>query len=401
MRFRPLLPVALLAFVVLVGATASRPRAASSPADPTSGRDIFRHDTFGDEQLWTGALRMHEAVAKLDPKTALSVGLKVDLEALPAKTVAALKAGQVDLTSPAVTLDLLRANAVVGVKGTVSEAGTLTSVGVTCALCHSTVDDSLVPGIGKRLDGWANTSLDVGAILALSPALDAAAKAEFKKWGPGKYDPRHHYFDGAKIVPLNATSVPIDIPAIYGLKGVGFETVTGDGPVSYWNAYVGIGQMGGKGTFRDPRLKMSIQQSPDLVTPKLKALLDYQLSLEAPKPPASSFDGAAASRGRQVFEGKATCARCHQGSTRTDVGTSGSPVLHDPADVGADATYAARSATKRYRATPLRGLFQHGPYFHDGSAKDLAAVVARYEQRLRLSLTDAESRDLVEYLKSL
>jgi cytochrome c peroxidase len=146
---------------------------------------------------------------------------------------------------------------------------------------------------------------------------------------------------------------------------------------------------------------MSIEQSPDLVTPKLKALLDYQLSLEAPKPPASSFDGAAASRGRRVFERKATCARCHQGSTRTDVGTSVSPVLHDPADVGADATYAARSATKRYRATPLRGLFQHGPYFHDGSAKDLAAVVARYEQRLRLSLTDAERRDLVEYLKSL
>jgi hypothetical protein len=195
--------------------------------------------------------------------------------------------------------------------------------------------------------------------------------------------------------------VPIVIPAIYGLKGVGFETVTGDGPISYWNAYVGIGQMGGKGTFRDPRLKISIEQSPDLVTPKLKALLDYQLSLEAPKPSASSFDGAAASRGRQVFDGKATCARCHRGSTRTDVGTSASPVLHDPAEVGADATYAARSATKRYRATPLRGLFQHGPYFHDGSAKDLAAVVARYEQRLRLSLTDAERRDLVEYLKSL
>ena len=214
--------------------------------------------------------------------------------------------------------------------------------------------------------------------------------------GPGSYDPRHHYFDGAKIVPLNATSVPIDIPAIYGLKGVGFETITGDGPISYWNAYVGIGQMGGKGTFRDPRLKISIEQSPDLVTPKLKALLDYQLSLEAPKPPASSST-AAASRGRQVFERKATCARCHQGSTRTDVGTSASPVLHDPAEVGADSTYAARSATKRYRATPLRGLFQHGPYFHDGSAKDLAAVVARVRAAAPPSLTDAERRDLVEY----
>jgi mono/diheme cytochrome c family protein len=401
MRFRPLLTIAPLAFLVLVGAIASRPPAASTAADLTSGRDIFRHDTFGDEQLWTGALRMHEAVATLAPKTALAVGLKVDLEALPAKTVAAIKAGQVDLTSPAVTLDLLRANAIVGVRGTISESGTLTSVGVTCALCHSTVDDALVPGIGKRLDGWANTSLDVGAILALSPALDAAAKAEFKTWGPGKYDPRHHYFDGTKIVALNATSVPIDIPAIYGLKGVGFETVTGDGPISYWNAYVGIGQMGGKGTFRDARLKVSIDQSPDLVTPKLKALLDYQLSLDAPKPPASSVDGAAASRGRQVFEGKATCARCHQGPTRTDVGTGATPVLHDPAEVGADAGYAARSASKRYRATPLRGLFQHAPYFHDGSAKDLAAVVARYEQRLRLSLTAAERRDLVEYLKSL
>src|SRR5207237_98328 len=187
------------------------------------GRAIFRFDTFGDEQLWTDVLRMHEAVATVNPATALAVGLKVDVDALPTPVIAALQAGQVDLTNPAVTVELLRLNAVVGVKGTVSDTGQLTKVGITCALCHSSVDDSFAPGIGKRLDGWANTDLNVGAIVALSPALDEATKAEFRTWGPGKYDPRHHAFDGTNIVPLNNPSLPIVIPSIYGLKGVGFE----------------------------------------------------------------------------------------------------------------------------------------------------------------------------------
>src|SRR5687767_11378170 len=256
------------------------------------GMAIFRYETFGDEQLWTDVLRMHEVIPSVDPATALAVGLKVDVDALPAGVVAALQAGQVDLTDPAVTVELLRLNAVVGVKGTVDETGRLTKVGVTCALCHSSVDNSFAPGIGKRLDGWANTDLNVGAIVALSPALDDATKAEFNAWGPGKYDPRHHAFDGLNLVSLNSPSLPIVIPPIYGLAGVGFETVTADGPISYWNSYVGVGQMGGQGRFNDPRIGLSITQTPDLVTPKLPALLAYQLSLRAPKAPKGSVDQA-------------------------------------------------------------------------------------------------------------
>ena len=213
---------------------------------------------------------MHEPIATVDPATALAVGLKVDVDALPPAIVAALRAGQVDLTSPAVTTELLRLNAVVGVKGTVNETGQLTSVGVTCALCHSTVDNSFAPGIGKRLDGWANLDLNVGAIVALSPALPDTLKAEFRTWGPGKYDPRHHAFDGTNLISLNSPSRPIVIPSIYGLKGVGFETYTADGPIWYWNSYVGVGQMGGHGNFSDPRLGLFITQTPDLVTPKLR-----------------------------------------------------------------------------------------------------------------------------------
>ncbi len=279
-----------------------------------------------------------------------------------------------------------------------------TSVGITCALCHSTVDDALTTGIGHRLDGWANTTLDVGAIVALSPALDTATKEEFSSWGPGKYDPRHHYFDGTALVPLNSPSLPIVIPPIYGLQRVGFETVSGDGPISYWNAYVGVGQMGGHGSFRDPRIDVRISQHPDLVTPKLLPLLAYQLTLTKPRPPAGSFDAVAALRGREVFRGAAGCARCHQGPAFTDV-LSGPPrqwpVLHDPAEVGTEAGYAARTATKRYRTTPLRALFQHAPYFHDGSAATLEAVVDHYDAQFGLNLSGAQKADLVHYLKSL
>lgn len=368
------------------------------------GRAIFRFDTFGDEQLWTNVLRMHEPIATVDPKTALAVGLKVDVEALPPAIIAALRAGQVNLTSPAVTTELLRLNAVVGVKGTVNETGQLTSVGVTCALCHSTVDNSFAPGIGKRLDGWANLDLNVGAIVALSPALPDTLKAEFRTWGPGKYDPRHHAFDGTNLISLNSPSLPIVIPSIYGLKGVGFETFTADGPISYWNSYVGVGQMGGHGSFSDPRIGLFITQTPDLVTPKLGALLDYQLSLRVPDPPEGSFDKEAAKRGRRVFRNEAGCVTCHQSPNFTDVLSGPSrtvPFLHDPAEVGTDPAYAARTATGKYRTTPLRGLWQHAPYFHDGSAPDLLAVVNHYNQLFALNLTAAQKADLVEFLKSL
>jgi hypothetical protein len=372
--------------------------------DTRKGRAIFRFDTFGDEQLWTNVLRMHEVIPTVDPITALGVGLKVDVEALPRATIRALRNGTVDLTDPAVTVDLLALNAVVGIKGQVDDSGHLTSVGITCALCHSTVDDVLMPGIGRRLDGWANRDLNVGAILALSPALDDALKTEFSAWGPGKYDPRHHAFDGLNLIPLNSPSLPIVIPSIYGLRGVGFETFTGDGPISYWNAYVGIGQMGGKGTFIDPRIPLVIKQSPDLVRPKLDDLLAYQLSLRTPDPPRGSVDWIAAFRGRRVFRNQAGCATCHQGSTFTDVLAGPSPrvpLLHDANEVGTDPEYASRSATKRYRTTPLRGLWQHPPYFHDGSAPDLPAVVEHYDQRFGLDLTERQKSDLVEYLKTL
>jgi mono/diheme cytochrome c family protein len=313
----------------------------------------------------------------------------------------------VNLNDPAVTVLLLKLGAVVGLKGEVRTVGgrdTLARVGITCAFCHSTVDNSFAPGIGRRQDGWPNLDLNVGAIVALSPALDEATKAEFRAWGPGKYDPRHHAFDGTNIVPLNTPSLPIVIPPIYGLDGVGFETFTGDGPISYWNSYVGVGQMGGKGNFDDPRIGLSITQKPDLVTPKLAALLEYQLSLRPPPAPAGSFDPDSAKRGKVLFRTRARCSTCHQGSTFTDV-LSGPdrnvPVLHDPAEVGMDARYAARSATGQYRTTPLRGLLQHAPYFHDGSARDLAAVVDHYDKQFGLKLTARQKADLVEYLKSL
>jgi len=370
-----------------------------------NGQQIFRFDTFGDEQLWTNVLRMHEAVADVDPTTALSVGLKVDVDALPSSIVDALRRGDgVDLTSPATTIALLRLNAVVGLKGAVNDAGQLTSLGITCALCHSTVDDSLAKGIGHRLDGWGNRDLDVGKIVSLSKAVPDASKTEFLKWGPGRYDPRHHKFDGTNLVPLNDPSIPIEIPSIFGLKQVGFETYTADGPISYWNSYVGVSQMGGHGSFHDPRIGVFITQTPDLVTPKLPALLDYQLSLRVPAPPDGSFDKEAARRGREVFRRDAGCATCHQRPAFTDV-LSGHdhdvPFLHDPAEVGTDAAYAARTATGKYRTTPLRALWQHAPYFHDGSAADLQAVVDHYDKQFGLALTPQQKADLVEYLKSI
>jgi hypothetical protein len=396
-----LISAVLLVFILAMSYVLS---GSTSAAQASPGQLIFRFDTFGDEQFWTDVLRMHEVLPTVEPKTALDVGLKVDVAALPPNLIAALRAGKVDLTNPAVTVELLRLDAVVGVKGTVDASGALTKVGVTCALCHSTVDNSFAPSIGRRLDGWANTDLNVGAIVALSPALDDATKAEFKTWGPGKYDPRHHAFDGTNIIPLNSPSVPVVIPPIYGLRGVGFETFTADGPISYWNSYVGVSQMGGQGTFIDPRIALVITQTPDLVTPKLAALLDYQLRLRTPSPSRGSFDREAAERGKELFRGQARCSTCHQPPHFTDVLSSRNrmgPVLHEPAEVGMDPTYADRSATGRYRTTPLRGLQQHAPYFHDGSAPDLLAVVNHYDALFSLGLTATQKTELVEYLKSL
>jgi len=396
--------VYLLATAMSISTAAREDDGDQQGHDRHDGQQIFRFDTFGDEQLWTDVLRMHDVIATVDPATALAVGLKVDVGALPQSLQRALRRGDVDLTDPAVTIALLQLNAVVGVKGTIDAQNHLTKVGITCALCHSTVDNSFGPGIGNRLDGWANVDLDVGKIVALSPALDDATKAEFRAWGPGKYDPRHHAFDGTNVIPLNSPSVPVVIPPAYGLRGVGFETYTGDGPISYWNSYVGVSQMGGHGSFSDPRIGLSIHQTPDLVTPKLPALLDYQLSLHAPHPPADMVDRERAQRGRALFRNEAGCSSCHQGRTFTDV-LSGSdptvPVLHAASEVGTDPRYAERSATRQYRTTPLRGLLQHPPYFHDGSAPDLPAVVDHYDQQFHLGLSPAQKADLAEYLKTL
>jgi mono/diheme cytochrome c family protein len=347
------------------------------------GQRIFRFDTFGDEQLWTDKLRMHEVIEKnVDPTTALKVGLKVDSEVLPPGILE-----KVDLKSPATTVALLKMNAVVGLQATVDANNHITRVGVTCALCHSTVDDSVMPGIGRRRDGWPNRDLNVGAIIALSPALSADKKAVYNSWGPGKYDPRYNQ-DGK--------NTPLAIPPAYGLAGITNETYTGDGPMSYWNAYVAVTQMGAHGNFSDPRLGIDIRHSPDMVTSKLPALRAYQHTLMAPPPPAGSFDAALSERGRATFT--RACSSCHVGASGSD---NNAGKLHSPAETGMDGAYAGRTTNRAYRATPLRALWQHPPYFHDGSAASLTEVVAHYDRVRDLRLTAEQERELVEYLKSL
>jgi mono/diheme cytochrome c family protein/cytochrome c5 len=378
----------------LPGDVAQAARGAHGPAAVSDGKSIFRYDTFGDETFWTDTLRMHEVIrTSVSPATALAVGLKVDADALPASVKAGIADGSVRLDVPATTVTLLKLGAVLGVVGQVDEGGTLQRVGITCALCHSQVDNSFAPGIGRRLDGWANRDLNVGAIVSLSPALTAAQKAVYGSWGPGMYDPRFN---------LDGQNVPVVLPPAFGLRHVALETYTGDGPVSYWNAYVAITQMHGHGIFSDPRIGVSVSNPPDLVSSKLDALRAYQLSLDAPEPIAGTFDADAARRGRAVFAGAARCVSCHLGGALTDVNAGR---LHSPSEVGQDPAYALRSATKRYRTTPLRGLWNppqlKGPYFHDGSAETLDEVVSHYEQRFGLSLTERQRRDLVEYLKTL
>lgn len=400
-----LLPLIAATYVAALLFTISAQQA--SGQNPFDGKEIFRFDTFGDEQLWTDVLRMHEVLPSVTPADALGAGLKVDSDALPPPVIAALKAGTLDVTDPRVTLRLLDLNAVVGVIGKVTGSG-LKSVGITCALCHSTVDNSLGDGIGKRLDGWPNRDLNVGFIVNLSPAsVIDPFRQEFAGWGPGKYDARHHIFDGTNLMlhpkAQGPETIPVVIPPAFGLQGVGFETYTGDGPISYWNSYVGVTQMGGQGIFIDPRIGVNVEQKPDRITRKLPALLAYQLSLLAPPPPAGSFIKDAATRGQAVFNGVARCATCHIPPTYTDVMRPDrtAPFLHTAAEIGADPEYAARSATGLYRTTPLRGAWQHRPYFHDGRAADFLAVVNFYNTLFNLGLTDGQKADLVEFLKSL
>ena len=372
------------------GALADTPPTASdvaaddtTPKSLAEGKRVFREETFGDEQYWTDTLHLNDVVEKaVDPTTALKVGLKVDADVLPPGILQ-----KVDLTSPATTVALLKMNAIVGVRATVDASNHITRLGVTCALCHSSVDNSVMPGIGHRMDGWPNRELNVGAIIALSPALTPAQKLVYGGWGPGKYDPRYN---------IDGKNTPLMIPPAYGLAGITNETYTAEGPISYWNAYVAVTQMHGHGNFYDKRLGIDIKQSPDLVAPTLASLRSYQHSLSAPKPLAGGFDAVAAGRGREVFD--ASCASCHSGVRGTD---NNDGVLHRAAETGMDEAYAARTATGKYRTTPLRALWQHAPYFHDGSAATLADVVTHYDKARKLALTAARQHDLVEFLKSL
>jgi hypothetical protein len=387
-------------------------------AQVEEGRRIFRFDTFGDEEFWGGRLRLHEAIATVSPRTALAVGLKVDVDALPGGLRSDLRRGRVNLDEPANTLALLRSNAVLGVTGFFDANGRLASMGIQCALCHSTVDDSLAPGIGRRLDGWANRDLNVGAIVALAPNLQPVAdllgvspatlRAVLQSWGPGRFD-AEVFMDGKAMPPSGG---PTLLPPAFGLAGVNLHTWTGWGSVTHWNAFVANLEMHGKGTFYDPRLNDpvrfpiaaangfgNVRSDPDLITAKLAALHLYQLAIPAPPPPAGSFDGQAAARGAVLFTTKAQCATCHVPPLFTEPGWN----MHRGEELGIDDFQADRAPDRRYRTAPLKGLWTHqkGGFYHDGRFPTLRDVVDHYNVVKGLGLTGPEVADLVEYLKSL
>lgn len=386
--------VRLLAAVLCLAACRQFPAPRLTNDLERQGQKVFRDDTFGDERFWTDTAKLNELVEReIQPLEALGLGLKVDLDRLNIPKFLIHNPFGVGGTK-----ELLRENAVVGIRATVDKKGHITQIGITCALCHSTVDNSFSPGIGHRLDGWPNRDLKVGEILARLPIYTDAQKAVLRSWPKGTYDPRIN-FDGQ--------STPLVLPPAYGLANVENETYTAEGPISYWNNYVAVTQMHGHGNFADPRLGVNIVQTPDMVTDKLPALRAYQHSIAAPKPPGAYYDRGAAKKGKAVFD--RSCARCHVNGTLTDnnstrtagpgIGQAG--VLHRPEETGMDPAYAERTTQKAYRTTPLRGLWQHAPYFHDGSAKTLEDVVNHYMQALHLQLSGGEKHDLIEYLKSL
>ena len=413
---------ALLLLALSPLAPASERRAAA-PNDPIAanagrmvdeGRQTFRYDTFGDQVFWSRILGIHEALKTVSPKTALAVGLKVDSGALPPGILA-----HANLDDTAVTAELLRRNAVVGVHGFFNADGTLRAAGITCALCHSTVDNSVAPGIGKRLDGWPNRDLNVGAIVNLAPNLQPVAsllgvdettvRTVLQSWGPGRFD-AELLLDGKAFRPDGKTAATL-IPPAFALAGVDGHTFTGWGSVTYWNAFVANLEMHGQGRFWDPRLNDpvkfpiaarngfgDVQSDRDLITSKLAALQLYQLAIPAPTPPSGSFDAAAAGRGKTVFT-TAGCARCHVPPLYTEPGWN----RHTPEEIGIDSFQADRSPDGHYRTTPLKGLWAHskGGFYHDGRFATLRDVVDHYDGHFGLHLTAAQKGDLVEFLKSL
>lgn len=405
------------------------PQVAAAAAVLAEGRKTFRFDTFGDEAFWGDTLKLHQAIEGkahggvgdgVSPKTALAVGLKVDATALPADVVAGVKSGVVSLDDPATTLALLKLDSVVGVKATTNPDGSLKTIGIQCALCHSTVDDAFAPGIGNRLDGWPNRDLDVGKIVSLSPDLgpvasylgvsEATVRTVLASWGPGKFD-AELFLDGKAFRPDGKSAATL-IPPAFGLAGVNLHTYTGWGSVPYWNAFVAVLEMHGQGNFTDPRLDDASQfpvaakqkaghtkVDVDLVSPKLPALHAYQLSLAAPAPKPGTFDTVAAKRGEVLFTGAAKCASCHALPTGSEPGWN----MHTGAEIGIDEFQASRSPDKRYRTTPLRGLWTHtkGGFYHDGRFATLGEVLDHYDGTFALGLTPAQKTDLTEYLKSL
>lgn len=398
-----------------------------NPKSSTEGKHIFRFDTFGDEDFWSGLLHLDKAIAGeknggygagVSPNTALSVGLKVDAEALPAEVVSGISSGDISLDDPSTTLTLLKLDAVVGVKGNFNESGVMQSIGITCASCHSTVDNSFAAGIGKRLDGWPNRDLNVGAIISLTdnaqPIADmlhvdeATLRTVLGMWGPGRF-PAILFMDGKALKPDGTVAANM-IPAAFGLKGVNLTTYTGWGDISYWNAFVANLEMHGKGTFTDPRLNdpikypiavennfYAVANIPDLITSKLAALKAYQHSIKAPKPPAGSFNRAKAGKGKALFLTKAKCATCHSAPLLTDNS------LRTGAEIGIDNFEADRSPTGKYRTPPLNGLFtkETGGFYHDGRFASYLDIINHYNSHFTLNLTTSEKQELVEYLKSL
>jgi len=432
MKYKKELVVTLLAIaaIAFVQCSKNKDKANDPDNDPAliaQGKNVFRNDTFGDEDFWSGLLHLDKAIAGsanggfgsgVSPVTALSVGLKVDSDSLPPAVVSGITNGTIDLNDPATTLALLKLNAVLGVKGNFDGAGKLSSIGITCASCHSTVDNSFAPGIGKRLDAWPNRDLNVGAIISLTDNAqpiasmlhvnEATLRTVLGAWGPGKF-PAILFMDGKALKPDGSVAANL-IPAAFGLKGVNLTTYTGWGDISYWNGFVGTLEMHGKGTLVDPRLNnaakypiavenqfYNVTHNPDLITSKLPALRAYQHSIAAPKPPAGSFDATAAARGKTLFMNKAKCVSCHSGSLYTDNS------LRDATEIGIDDFEAKRSPTGKYRTPPLGGLFARskGGFYHDGRFAGYLDVVNHYNTVFSLNLSASEKQDLVEYLKSL
>lgn len=424
-----LVGLGLVAVIVQVSAQEADPATENAMRMLEEGQQTFRYDTFGDEVFWGDTLRLHEAIAGeanggvgpgLTPSMALELGLKVDMNALPAELVEQVQAGEVDLNDPATTLALLQLNSVVGVTGFFDDSGAITSVGIQCALCHSTVDDAFAPGIGNRLDGWANRDLNVGAIVALAPDLsvftellgvdDATVREVLNSWGPGRYDAELNV-DGQALRPDGGSAATL-LPPAFGLAGASLHTWTGWGSVTHWNAYVANLQMHGQGRFYDPRLNdpeqypvaaangfWDVRSENDLITPRLAALHFYQLALPAPLAPEGSYDPEAAARGEELFNGDAQCSTCHVPPLFMEPGWP----MHTAEEIGIDDFQSSRGPDQMYRTAPLAGLWTHmeGGFYHDGRFATLADVVGHYNIHFGLGLTAEQINDLVEYLKSI